>query len=194
MAKERVELFCANYLLDEIEFADEVNRSNAKSQSHRIPDICIEYLVKYQNKSMPVLQTTTPTPTMSVANMSKLELAALLNKAALKPKQKPNQHQQQQQQHYQQEHQLPSIEHELNLDENYHNNVLLPSDGGFSPSSNNKIDTNMRKCYLLRSTSLYQKCMEKHYKCYRFNNDPENLRKCRKKYGVTPAPRKKIIH
>ena len=181
MAKERVELFCANYLLDEIEFADEVNRSNPKShQSHRIPDICIEYLVKYQNKSMPVLQTTTPMPTMSVANMSKLELAALRNKAALKPKQKPH--------HQQQEHQLPSIEHELNLDENYHNNVLLPSDGGFSPSSN-KVDTNMRKCYLLRSTSLYQKCMEKHSKCYRFNNVPEHLRKCRTKYGGTPAPR-----
>lgn len=147
-------------MLEEIEFADEITRFKSNSQA-RIPEICIEYLVRYQNKS---IDTVNQTKTESV-------LANAANKAAHKAKSDAHKHVEE-----------PStLEHELDSGENYHNAV---ADGS-------KVNTNLRKCYLLRSTTLYKKCMEKHYKCYKFNNDPENLRKCRKKYGVTPAPRKK---
>lgn len=48
-----------------------------------------------------------------------------------------------------------------------------------------------KKCYALRNTPSYKQCMNKYYKCYQFNNDIENLKKCRKKYGITVPPRKK---
>lgn len=73
---------------------------------------------------------------------------------------------------------------EYNYIVNYDESLLL--DSLVVSQQKNKF----KKCFSFRNTPLYQKCMDKYYKCYKFNNDIEKLKKCRKKHGIT-MPKKK---
>lgn len=185
---EKTEILCANYLLNEIEYAEMRNtygggggggdgdQQQAKS-SNLIPEICIDYLLRLQNKQPPIGE--------SVFNKQQESLAASkLSKSNNKAAIKHNGY------NYVDE---VFQEHDSDVyDENYHSQKTGADQ--IESGDGNKINTKFRKCYMLRNTNLYKKCMETHYKCYKYNNDPENLKKCRKKYGVTPAPRKKTNH
>jgi hypothetical protein len=43
---------------------------------------------------------------------------------------------------------------------------------------------NFKKCYTLRNTPAYKECFIKHYKCYKYKNDLEKLKNCRKKFNI----------
>lgn len=73
-------------------------------------------------------------------------------------------------------------------DQLYSSENIFPSSD--ETAVKNRVNHKHRKCYAYRNTVYYKKCMEKNYKCYRYNNDVESLKKCRKKYGITAAPRK----
>lgn len=68
-------------------------------------------------------------------------------------------------------------------DYNYYmnsNENLNKVDSSYSTSNNR-----FKKCYAYRNKPEYKHCMRKYYRCHQFNNDIENLKKCRIKFGVT---------
>jgi hypothetical protein len=64
-------------------------------------------------------------------------------------------------------------------------------------SSNANDSSSIKKCYQYRSTANYSQCMRKHYPCAQYSNDPDKLKLCRKKLGVSipqkSASKKRLI-
>jgi len=50
-----------------------------------------------------------------------------------------------------------------------------------------------RKCYALRNKPGYSECMNKYYKCFKYNNDIEQLKKCRKRNGIVLPARRRTL-
>jgi hypothetical protein len=50
-----------------------------------------------------------------------------------------------------------------------------------------------KKCFVFRNKPGYIECMKKHYKCFQYLNDIENLKKCRKMNGITVAMKIKDV-
>ena len=48
------------------------------------------------------------------------------------------------------------------------------------PSITNKY----KKCYALRNTSQYRSCIATYYRCFKFREDPQKLKSCRKKFNI----------
>ena len=49
-----------------------------------------------------------------------------------------------------------------------------------TPSSTNKY----KKCYALRNTLQYRSCIATYYRCFKFKEDPQKLKNCRKKFNI----------
>lgn len=71
---------------------------------------------------------------------------------------------------------------EYNYYMNSNENHLLKSTSSSASSSTN---TKFKRCYAYRNKPEYKQCMKKYYRCHQYNNDIENLKKCRIKFGVT---------
>ena len=62
----------------------------------------------------------------------------------------------------------------LDMSNNYSNNF-----GGEVP---------FKKCLKYRNTPSYKPCMKKYYRCFKYSNDPEKLKKCRKNNRIIVPP------
>ena len=53
------------------------------------------------------------------------------------------------------------------------------------PTSTTSFTHKYKRCYAYRNKPEYKHCMQNYYRCHQFINDPENLKNCRLKFGVT---------
>jgi hypothetical protein len=74
-----------------------------------------------------------------------------------------------------------------NYDESPQNNLQSQS------TQQNAKQIANRKCYSLRNKPGYSECMNKYYKCFKYNNDIEQLKKCRKKNGIVLPARRRTL-
>lgn len=73
-----------------------------------------------------------------------------------------------------------------------YNYSLKPAPKQQQQQSSTNSKNMFKKCFQYRNTPNYKRCMNTYYKCYQFNNDVEKLKRCRKKYGITVPPKKKV--
>lgn len=71
------------------------------------------------------------------------------------------------------------IEFKSNIDQSPKDSLTIPDN--FSG----------KKCYIYRNTPFYKSCVLKHYKCFKYKDNPTRLKNCRKKFEIT-VPIKKF--
>jgi hypothetical protein len=79
----------------------------------------------------------------------------------------------------------------LSNSNHYDSSLSYSTENNNSNNNNNNNSSKFKKCFHLRNSPAYEKCMSLHYKCFKYSNEPEKLRKCRKKFNITVPPKKK---
>ncbi|CAF0839937.1 unnamed protein product [Brachionus calyciflorus] len=82
----------------------------------------------------------------------------------------------------------------LNQNKNGQNNQVEynnNNNNSYSDDSDLK-NSKIKKCFQYKNTPFYKQCLDNNYKCHKYINDSDKLKKCRKKYGIK-LPKKKPL-